>query len=481
MLTSIILNTLRWCVAFGPAALPGAQCAASIPSAAPEGTTVGFCVCSPGPVSDKCAVELRLAIRNTSAAGRVYSVRFFLDRAVPDQAIQAESVDVAPAASRLVSYWWETAGHVGNRKLLYRVESNGDLVAQGDWSLEVFPSNTRSLPWAQGVWLDPGNMSQTGDTARRATPAKVRRMVDSMRDIGATMIVISYVEGVAFRLGPFYPSKVPELGKSPLSFDAIGVVMDEAARNGQHVILGLGRGPDLTLVYGGVRDPSRVRKALDLGKRVAQELWDRYSHYSSFYGWYLSHEPTDLAAAAVFLNPITDFMHSLAPEKPVVVAPSGTPILSSQVLAAAHYDVLVYQDAVGAGYVPYKYTWNPENRLEQLDAVCRSYRDAHRGSGKHLWSDTETWQMAGPSYGHPFPAAFSRVLRQMRIERKYFDTLTLYEFMATMMPPGVGMGPKDPRSADLYRKYKEYYMKKLTEAQRQESMARNYIGTEGKG
>lgn len=428
------------------------------------GTAVGFLVCSPGPVSDKVSIELRLGIRNGSASQRAYTVDFYLDRAADAALIHSESVTVGAGVGRLVSHWISTKGLWGSHKLLYRVRAPGSTAMRGEWPIEVFASDTPALPWAQCVWLDPGNMAPAVSRAQKATPSEVRRMVDAMRDIGATFILISYVEGVAFNMGPFYPSKIPELGRCALDFDAIGVVLDQAERNGQRVILGLGRGPDLTLVYDGVKDPARVARALDLGRRVTQELWDRYSRYRSLYGWYLSHEPTDLAAAAVFLNPMADFMHSLAPEKLVVVAPSGTPILSPAVLAGARYDVLTYQDAVGPGYVPYKYTWNPENRLAQLDDVCRAYREAHKGSGKHLWSDTETWEMAGPAYGNPYPAAFPRVLRQMEIARRHFDALTLYEFMATMTAPGTRMGPCDPRSRELYRHIKAHYVSHLAEA-----------------
>ncbi len=448
------------------AALAGFLCLLSAPGRCAESgaTAVGFLVCSPGPVSDRVSIELRLGIRNGSDAGRTYKVGFYLDRAVDAALVHSESVTVPAGAGRLVSHWLSTKALWGRHRLLYRVRTPGSAAMLGEWPIEVFASDTPALPWAQCVWLDPGNMAPAVSRAQKATPSEVRRMVDAMRDIGATFILISYVEGVTFNMGPFYPSKVPELGKPALDFDAIGVVLDQAERNGQHVILGLGRGADLTLVYDGVKDPARVAKALDLGRRVTRELWGRYSRYRSLYGWYLSHEPTDLAAAAAFLNPMADFMHSLAPEKVVVVAPSGTPILSPAVLAAARYDVLTYQDAVGPGYVPYKYTWNPENRLAQLDDVCRAYCEAHKGSGKHLWSDTETWEMAGPAYGNPYPAAFARVLRQMEIARKHFDTLTLYEFMATMTAPGTRMGPCDPRSMELYRSVKAHFTSQLAEA-----------------
>ena len=42
-------------------------------------------------------------------------------------------------------------------------------------------------------------------------------------------------------------TEISELGHPPLDFDVVGLILDQAAINGQHVFLGLGRGSDLYL------------------------------------------------------------------------------------------------------------------------------------------------------------------------------------------------------------------------------------------
>jgi hypothetical protein len=433
-------------------------------------TVCGFTLCPPGPVSDKIEVEIRLGIKNQTSEDQSYEVVFYLDKKTQKNIIHKSSVRVGAGNNQLVSKWLLTNGRIGKNKIYSKVESDGKIIDEASWELEVFPSDTSALPWAQGIWLDPGALISSDPKDARLTPDDIRTMVDSMRDIGMTVIIISYVEAVVWNGGVFYPSKIEELGKQQGDFDIIGVIMDQAARNGQHVMLGLGRGKDMTLVYDGVKDPQRVAKALDIGRKVARELWDRYSHYPSFYGWYLSHEPSDLTAANIFLNPITDYMHQMAPEKLVMLAPNGTPILTPAILYEGHYDIITYQDAVGPGYVPYVYTWNPENRMAMLSDVCTSYRAAHYGTKKHLWSDTETWEMTGPEYKNPYAASFSRLIRQIKIQKQYFQMLTMYEFMQTMSPPALKVASKDERAHKLYAEYQKYYKSEYKKASRKSAI-----------
>jgi len=193
--------------------------------------------------------------------------------------------------------------------------------------------------------------------------------------------------------------------------------------------------------------------------KLATELWTKYSHESSFYGWYLTHEANDLAAASrAYYNPITDFLRTFEADKPVLISPAGTPVVSSEILAASKVDIFAYQDAVGSGYVPYKNTFDPEQRVRTLDNVYASYQKAHQKSGKHLWANLEIWQMKGPELGHSFPPTFERVQRQLDIEKKYVDVVTSYELTGFMHPEAIRTDPGSP-AAELFQAYQKYYEK----------------------
>jgi hypothetical protein len=138
------------------------------------------------------------------------------------------------------------------------------------------------------------------------------------------------------------------------------------------------------------------------------------------------------------------------------VAPDGSPKTSRETLEASHVDILAYQDAVGPGYVPYEYTWNPERRIASLQQVYSDYQGRHEGSRKHLWTDLEIWEMAGPTYGNPYPAPWSRVARQLATESRHVEMVTAYEVLGFLEAPGSPVKLLDRRAEDLYREYAAY-------------------------
>ncbi len=61
-------------------------------------------------------------------------------------------------------------------------------------------------------------------------------------------------------------------------------------------------------------------------KQVARELWERYGHHPSFYGWYVSEEQDGGLGSAeerremvAFFRGFTPFAHALAADKPVML------------------------------------------------------------------------------------------------------------------------------------------------------------------
>ena len=132
---------------------------------------------------------------------------------------------------------------------------------------------------------------------------------------------------------------------------------------------------------------------------------------------------TSLKRACAYYNPIIDFLRTFEADKPILISPAGTPIISRDILAASKVDIFAYQDAVGSGYVPYKNTFDPRRRIEMLDGVYSGYAKAHRESGKHLWSNLEIWQMDGPEYAASYPPEFKRVQRSSTSKKNMSTSL----------------------------------------------------------
>lgn len=424
----------------------------------------GFTVVPAGPVSDQTNVELRLAVPNRTDRPAAFAVSFFWDRVAEDNLIRKQAVQVPPGGVALARAWAPTARLAGERKLLYRIEGPGGIV-QGDWPLTVVASRTPALPILSAGWLDPLAVGRgIYGRERDMAPADVAAVVDMAKRLGMTTLVVTYVE---YQGSWYYPSRVrfhdpearKEVAEQRFNFDIVGTILERAEENGMHVLLGLGRSGDTNLLWEFDKPgwQERNRRAVGISQQVAEDLWAKYGHRRSLYGWYLTHEMNDLEKASAYYDPVAEHCHSLAPEKPVMVAPAGTPKITRDVLERSKVDIFAYQDAVGVGYVPYQNTYDPKRRLAQLDEVFVWYRRLHNNSGKHLWADLELWERAGPPDRHPtYAAPFGRVKQQIDIEARHVDVLTGYELFGFLEPPRVGAPLPDPRAGRLFEDYARY-------------------------
>lgn len=421
-------------------------------------------------VSARSVVELRLSIDNSSPSPRTYTVDLYVNTARIAPTI---NTTVAGSSSALVSVPWSPGSLTGPHTVDYQVHLDAALVSSGSWPLEVQAASTPALPYLTAMWIEPGHVGN--DPA--ATAGDVRARVDEMHALRVDTLIIAYVEYGR----PYYPSQIPELGRQVTTFDVIGTILDQASRNGMHVIVGLGRGPKGALNFDGpaYSTEQEMDDAAAFGERVAGELYNLYGHQSSFYGWYLSHEANDYTHAKYFYDQMARRLDQFGPEKPVLVAPAGTPIgIDTDYLNNSEVDIFAYQDAVGPGYVgpgttcsaephilgitlsltcrPYTYTYKPYNRIGDLDEIFSAYKWWHEGTRKHIWADTEIWQMDGPLYQNAYAAPCTRLRDQMAAEINHVEQMTGYESFGYLRSPQNTTAMTRKGAAELYDGYHAY-------------------------
>ena len=424
---------------------------------------VGLTAIPPGPVTDKVQVELRVGIRNTGKRPLKAHALLHVNRRIPSRLVLDELVTVPAGGSRVVSARWNTSGQAGVHRILCRVEF-GSVKRDMSWAIEVIASPTRTLPYFQGAWIDGYGGMDPAALGAEAVERELRRGVDAMHQLGIRVLIYTYPEWY----GKFYyPSKLTFFdrdiqdtarGSSCLA-DAVGAVLSQAEKNGQHVIVGLGRNGDLHLLWEFEKPdwPERNKQAVEVAKKVAAELWSKYGKRKSFYGWYLTHEMNDLARSAAYYDPVAQFCKELAPDKPVLIAPAGTPIWPTEVIRASRVDIFAPQDAVGAGYMPFVYTYDPAKRIAELDRIYAGYRRLFEGTGKHLWTDLEIWEMDGKSgYANSYPPKMERVRQQIEAQMRHVDMLTAYSYFGFMQHPGTAPVQRDERASKLYNDYVAY-------------------------
>ncbi|REJ72447.1 MAG: DUF4434 domain-containing protein [Planctomycetota bacterium] len=321
-----------------------------------------------------------------------------------------------------------------------------------------------SPPAAQATFLDPGALIHGIYPGKRpVTEDDVRAELDALHELGIDTIVITYVEYIHNTWGAFYESSIDELTAHPnlLKFDLVDVVLSQADKNDQQVLLGIGRGDDPFLTYTGCDDPDRLEPALDLAKRVIRELHEKYAtRYESFGGWYLTHECRDIAYASRYYNPLAELCHELTPGKPVMIAPDGAPKADADSIAACKADIFAYQDAVGAGFVPppqEKYSYDPEVRLKGLAEVFERYAAWHaENPEKRIWATVELWQMDGPEYTAAFPAEWFRVRRQLEAVTPHVEGIIFYECGGFLESPESEVESGGPAAVRLFNAYRAW-------------------------
>jgi hypothetical protein len=225
-------------------------------------------------------------------------------------------------------------------------------------------------------------------------------------------------------------------------------------------MLGIGRGRDPLLTYDGCDDPARLKAARSLAEKVVRELHRQYvARHGCFAGWYITHECRDIRYASPYYNYMSDLCHRLTPDRPVMIAPDGSPVADSNVISASHVDIFAYQDAVGAGFVPppeERYSFDPEKRLSNLSTIFREYASWHANNPeKQIWATVEIWQMDGPEYTKAYPADWSRVQRQIDAVKNHVSRIVIYEFGGFMEAPDSDVelgGPGAVQLFDAYRK-----------------------------
>jgi hypothetical protein len=412
---------------------------------------VAFLSLPPVRTTEHGPVELRLAVSHDEPVEQAYQVTFLLD----GEELGAESIVVAPGAATLATHWHEPAGPPGDHTLGYVLRQGPLRIAAGDLPFTILPSDQPGPRFFQAGWIDPGALVPGLYPALGVPGATdLRAKLAAMDAVGMDMVVVTYVEGALFGWGPFYPSAIPELGAPALPFDVVGTILDEADARGMHVFLGLGRGPAPLTFF--PPDLPAIADAVTLGTQVADELVALYGHHESLYGWYLTHEMNFLEGASLYYDAMGLALDAHGSERPLLVSPSGTPLVTPTQIAQSEVDVFAYQDAVGAGYVPYVYTFDPWQRIAALDDVFGAYAALHAGTQKHLWANTECWEMAGPLYAEAYPASWPRLRSQLQIERQHAPVLSTYEFAGFMESEHSPLQLGGPGAVALYTDYRAW-------------------------
>ena len=146
------------------------------------------------------------------------------------------------------------------------------------------------------------------------TEEKLSLILDNMKNDGIKTVLLVGNSGEK----TYYPS---EILKEPSKKDWYAITFEMALERNMQVGLS-----GVSYTYenqftGGTWDPELD---LEVNKKVFRELYDRYGHFSNFWGWYIPHETGDRTHRGdimVILRELPQFLKELTPDKMVSFSP----------------------------------------------------------------------------------------------------------------------------------------------------------------
>ncbi len=413
----------------------------------------------PSPVTDQIVLDIRGAVRNAGATPRRFEVAVYLDDETAGKRLHRETLEVAPAAAAGFKLRWPTLGQAGEHRILL-VASAGAETRRAVKPLTILMSDIRSTRRVDGAWCS-FNLPEMSEgliydpVLRQKTNEQWAEMLRGMHGIGMDILVVQ--ESVHWhrhnpdgqlryaaddlRARAFYPSALFTNRMPMAASDPIEAVFAEGDRLDMHVFAGVGLFAwfDFT--------PA----SLAWHKRVADELWERYGHHASFYGWYISEEKNGSLGNAVereqivaFFRDFTPYVRRLAPDKPVMLAPNCYNVRGAE---EAYRKLLPNVDIL----CPFAFHRMPQGQTGEAAAtLLQSLCDE---TGAHLWLDMEVFlfNRQGALIPRPIGGLVSDLLRFPN-----FEKIICYQYPGLLTAPEASIKPGGEAAVKLYEDYRRY-------------------------
>jgi exopolysaccharide biosynthesis protein len=433
--------------------------------------SVSLTLVPPDIITDKVKLDIRAGIRNEGDSILHMETMFYLDREDKEHELHRASVEVPAGGAKMVRFFMPAAGHAGKHRILLTVKDGGS-VSRASKEIRILTSAVRSTRTIGGAWISFYHWSETegkkwNPVIKTLTDDQWKEMVGSMHKIGMDIIVIqesfrnqAYVgghsieekgyEGKAYYPSSLFPGRMPIAAKDPIE-----AVLAEADRLGMHVFMGVG-------MYAWF---DYTRGSLAWHKKVARELWRRYGHHASFYGFYVSEEgmgsldcfekePAKQARRRKevldFFAEFTPFCRAMAPGKPVMFAPNGWGVGHSE---GAYPRLLKDVDII----CPFAFARMPAGDLSGKEAIRRlqQYCD---DAGAHLWLDLEAF-LFNEKEGYLYPRPMAEIKQDLALFSN-FEKVICYQYPGVFNDPAMSVQVGEDATVRLYLAYQKYLERK---------------------
>lgn len=211
-------------------------------------------------------------------------------------------------------------------------------------------------------------------------------------------------------------------------------------------------------------DAVKMMTDKELGKkrvRCMEEIYGKYGHHKSFYGWYYANEswldPYFGEFVIPYVNECTRIAKSLNPKFVNIIAPYNIRAEKCddtfvKQLEQLDVDIVAYQDGVGVGVT----------KLGQASRYFENLAKAHQKAGRsRIWADMELFYFEQTTHGSLIAADFNdRIIHQMEDISPFVEKILIYQYLGIMNKPG-SLAPAGLRdeTVRLYKQYMSWYNK----------------------
>ena len=192
-----------------------------------------------------------------------------------------------------------------------------------------------------------------------------------------------------------------------------------------------------------------------------EEIYDKYGHHKSFYGWYFPNEswldPYFGDFVIPYVNECAQVAKSLNANCVNLIAPYNIRKEKCddtfvKQLEQLNVEIVAYQDGVGVGVT----------RIEDSARYYEHLAQAHQKAGRsRIWADMELFYFEQTTHGSLISADFdTRIIHQMEAISPFVDKILVYQYLGIMNKPH-SLAPAGMRdeSVRLYNQYMSWYKK----------------------
>lgn len=426
-----------------------------------EGPGVGLTLIPPSPVSDHITLDIRAGLVNGSDKElKQITVTFYLDKKDKKSVLYQHNTTLDAYGQSVVKFDWPTAGQAGKRRIILEV-TTGKKSYITEKEIEIIPSGTRSIQKIDGAFLGFYHWSEEegkywNKELKTMTDAQWGEMMEAQNKLGMNIIVMQEVfrnptayahlhnieqegyHGVPFYRSGLYPGKVDIAAEDPIE-----AVLNTADKNGMHVFVGIGMYAWFDFSKG----------SLDWHKKVATEIWEKYGHHPSFYGWYISEEQDgglgtdeDKENIVIFFREFKKHIRQYTPDKPVMLATNSHNLRGAE---TTYRELLKYLDIL----CPFGFQRMPSTDLSGKEAANKLQELCDK-AGAHLWMDMEMFNFAEENA--LVPKSFEEIINDLEQFRN-FEKIICYQYPGLLNSPDMSIKPGGSVTVKLYEDYLNYY------------------------